>query len=466
MISIEELKELAQNYTVLYVEDDEELRNGVVHYLRNFFKEVKSAVNGEEGLLLYKESMYDIVITDIGMPKMNGLEMALKMREINARQEILIVSAYSESSLIMDSIEIGVSGYIVKPIDFRKINDVLYKVLYKLEAFKENELYKTNLEKLVELGVQEQRQNYEKTILSLVSMIEKRDTYTGGHSQRVANYSKLIAAEMGYDEEKCNLVYRAGILHDIGKITTPDSILLKPGKLSNLEYHIIQEHVQMSSEILAQIPMYKEFIDIILAHHEHYDGSGYPNALKGDAIPELAQIMIVADAFDAMTTSRIYKARKSIDTAIQELQTLSGTHFSPLVVENAVKVLSHVNVSKEISQLPESELEQERFAYFYKDQVTDLHNATYLDLILLKNIDSQKYTNISIIFLHNFSHYNANHGWIFGDKFLNQFANLLKARYPKELLFRINGSDFVVVKTEACTIDINEFAAKDPLLGS
>jgi len=466
MISIKGLKELAQNYTVLYVEDNEKIRNSVTHYLERFFKKVRSVSDGEEGLFIYKESAYDIVITDIDMPKMNGLDMAAKIKEINERQEIIIVSAYAENNLFMDSIRIGVSGYVIKPIDFRQINEVLYKVLYKLEKFRENELYKANLEKLVELKSEEQRQNFEKTILSLVTMIDKRDTYTGGHSQRVAKYSKLIAKDMGYDEYKCNLIYRAGILHDIGKITTPDSILLKPDKLSDLEYRIIQEHVLMSRKILEKIPMYKEFIDIIVAHHEHYDGSGYPYGLKGDDIPELARIMIVADAFDAMTTSRIYKARKSIDKAIEELQELSGIHFDPSVVESAVKILSKIDISGEISQLPKSELEKERFAYFYKDQLTNLYNSNYLDLILRKNIDTQEYTHMSIIFFHNFTNYNMEHGWINGDKFLNQFADMLRKKFPEELLFRVHGDDFVVVKKEEHSVDIKEFEVRTPLLES
>lgn len=466
MISIHELKELAQNYTVLYVEDDEKIRAAVCHYLESFFLSVSSAENGEEGLSLYIKSSYDIVITDIQMPKMNGLAMSAKIKEINENQEILIVSAHTGSDMFMESIYLGISGYIIKPIDFRQINEVLYKVLYKLDKFKENELYKHNLEELVDLKSKEQRENYEKTILSLVTMIDKRDTYTGGHSERVAKYCKLIAKEMGYDKEKCKLIYRAGVLHDIGKIATPDAILLKPGKLNDLEYKIIQEHVLMSRKVLAKIPMYKEFIDIIIAHHEHYDGSGYPNGLKGDEIPELARIMVIADAFDAMTTSRIYKARKSIGSAIQELKELSGIHFHPSVVKSAVKVLSQVDISSQISQLPKSELEQERFAYFYKDQLTNLYNTSYLDLVLTKNIEDKKYKYISIILLHNFAKYNMKHGWINGDKFLNKFADLLKEKFPDGLLFRIHGDDFVLIEENLCNIDADYFREKEPLLGS
>ncbi|QSZ43008.1 response regulator [Sulfurimonas aquatica] len=457
MTPIVELKKLAQNYTVLYVEDDESVRSSFLHYLESFFKRVAVAFDGKEGLELYKNSRYDLVITDIEMPSMNGIEMATEIKKINDAQDIVVVSAYSRSDYFLESIRIGVSGYIIKPADFKQINETLYKILYKLERFKENEQYKVNLEVLVEEKSKEQSENYEKTILSLVTMIDKRDTYTGGHSQRVAKYSRLMAEDMGYTKKECELIYRAGILHDIGKITTPDAILLKPGKLNNLEYKIIQEHVNMSRTVLEKIPMYESFIEIIIAHHEHYDGSGYPHGLKGDKIPPMARIMIVADAFDAMTTSRIYKARKSIEEAIAEIKSLSGIHFDPEVVKSAVNVLSSVEISNDISQLPKTELEEERFAYFYKDQLTSLYNPNYLNLLLVKNVDTRKFSDLSVLFMHKFANYNETYGWHKGDKLLQAFSDFLKTKFPDKLIFRVHGDDFVVVSDSSCEINIEEF---------
>lgn len=141
-------------------------------------------------------------------------------------------------------------------------------------------------------------------IFSLVNIIEKRDSYTAGHTQRVAQYSVLIAREMGLNEDRIDDMYRACMLHDIGKISTPDSILLKLGKLSELEYEIIKEHVVVSYELLREVDIYKDIAEIIRHHNEHYDGSGYPQGLKGDEIPMMSQIMTLADSFDAMTTKK------------------------------------------------------------------------------------------------------------------------------------------------------------------
>ncbi len=292
-------------------------------------------------------------------------------------------------------------------------------------------------------------------------MIEERDTYTGGHSERVAKYSKLIAVEMGYSEDECELIYRAGILHDIGKITTPDSILLKPGKLDSLEYKIIQEHVTMGRKILEKIPMYKTFIKIIEAHHEHFDGSGYPLGLAGDEIPKLSRIMIVADAFDAMTTSRIYKGRKSCSDAIEEIRSLSGKSFHPEVVKSAIKVLSKVIINDNINQLPVTELEKERFVYFYKDQLTGLNNINYLGLILVKNRESKEYRDIAIISIHNFAQYNLDNSWVEGDKLLKEFAQILEDKFPNELLFRIYGDDFIVIGNKNYMTTIEDMLQED-----
>ncbi|MEA3290012.1 MAG: HD domain-containing protein [Campylobacterota bacterium] len=225
-------------------------------------------------------------------------------------------------------------------------------------------------------------QNYEETILGFVKMIEQRDPYTAGHTARVANYSKMIAIEMGYEQDDIDKLYKASILHDIGKISTPDSVLLKPSRLNALEYELIQEHVSVGYEMLKSIEFYKDLADVMHYHHEHYDGTGYPLGLKGEDIPPLSAIMAVADAFDAMTSTRIYKKRKNVDEAIDELISLKGTQFSPKVVDSAAIVLKDVQNDITINQDPKTDIEVERLAYFYKDSLTGLYNENYLALLL------------------------------------------------------------------------------------
>ena len=136
------------------------------------------------------------------------------------------------------------------------------------------------------------------------------------------------------------------MLHDIGKVVIADSILLKPEALNDFEYKMIKEHVNFGYELLNKIPMYEDLAHIMLAHHERYDGQGYPHSLKGDEIPELSRIMMVADAFDAMTTNRIYKDEKSLEDAFKELEECKGTQFHPDVVDSALRALKDVKLDE------------------------------------------------------------------------------------------------------------------------
>ncbi|MCX6074528.1 MAG: response regulator [Campylobacterales bacterium] len=463
MTDLKILKKVASSFRVLYVEDNNDLRNSILHYLLKFFNTVDTASNGKEGLQYYQNNRYDLVITDIMMPNMDGLEMSSEIKKLNPQQEIIIVSAYSEAKYFIEAIKLGVDGYILKPFDYEQMNITLYKCVSKLVLIHENKIYKEHLEELVQkrteaiISLQEEKtDNFQKTLESFVSLIEERDTYTAGHSQRVAHYSRMIAEKMKYPSQECDLVYRAGILHDIGKIATPDNILLKPGKLSDLEYKLIKNHVMASYSALSKIPMYKELAGIIIYHHERYDGKGYPQGKKGNEIPLLAHIMIVADAFDAMTTNRIYKGRKDISEAIKELGKLSGKQFHPDVVKAAQEVLMDITISETVNQLPSTETEKERFAYFYRDRVTEAFNEQYFDTIISNNFASE-YFYINALCLHNFTQYNKKYGWSKGDEFLFEFVNYLSRQYPLVLIFRIHGDDFILLSKESLDIDITQF---------
>lgn len=307
----------------------------------------------------------------------------------------------------------------------------------------------------------EKTENYEETIYSFVNMIEQRDTYTAGHTWRVARYCKLIAREMGLADQQVRQLQKAAILHDIGKISTPDSVLLKPGKLERLDYDLIKLHVVAGYKMLSQIKMYKDLADIIRYHHERYDGMGYPDHLQGDQIPLLASVMVVADAFDAMTTTRIYKARKSVPEAIAELKTFSGSQFHPEVVKAAVKVLSNVEAPPATTQMPKSKLEKRRFSYFYNDRLTGLYNEDYLKIVLQNNLETPEYSCMNIVHLKNLLEYNKKEGWEKGNNLLKKFADELQAHCPQAMIFRIYGNDFAVVTREHLKLErraLNRYA--------
>ena len=307
-------------------------------------------------------------------------------------------------------------------------------------------------EKVAQLET-ERTENYEETIRSFADMIDHRDTYTAGHTTRVAHYCKLLAKEMGLTTEEINILQKAAILHDIGKIATPDSILLKPGKLSDLDYDLIKLHAVAGYEILSKAKMYRNLAEIIRHHHERYDGNGYPDHLAGKDIPLFSRIITVADAFDAMTTNRIYKPRKAIAEALRDLQRLSGSQFDPEIVITALKVLNKVEVPEAISQLPKNQMEQRRFSYFFSDKLTNLYNEDYLQIILHNNKDLQEYHCFHSIHIKNLEQYNQDLGWEQGNTLMQKFAVELEKLFPENLLFRVYAQYFVIISKEHFDLD-------------
>lgn len=292
---------------------------------------------------------------------------------------------------------------------------------------------------------EERVRHYKEFVLALVSFIEQRDTYTAGHTRRVAAYCTMIARELGLSDEVIEKLEESALLHDIGKIVTPDSILLKPGRLTPLEYSLIKMHVSTGYQMLAQTKIYQELAEIMRYHHERLDGGGYPEGLKGDEIPLLSMIMSVADAFDAMTTNRIYKPRKSVAAALEELRSLSGVWYRPEVVDAACRVLKDVVVEEGVTQLPSTPIEKERFAYFFKDQLTGAYNNNYLSIVLEGKIASAPIRYARLVELRHFSDYNRATSWDEGSVLLTTLAEKLMKEEPEAFVFRFHGDDFVVL---------------------
>jgi putative nucleotidyltransferase with HDIG domain len=461
-MDIKKLHKISSELNILYVEDEVEIRTKVVKYLSRLFKNVFSASDGEEALKLYKKNSFDIVVTDILMPKMDGLNLIKQIKQINEKQEFIIISAFSDTNYLIDAINCNVHAYVIKPIDFGQFNQTLYNLCFKITITKENENYKEHLKELVDSKTLEFKNNFEQTIQSLVKLIEMRDTYTAGHSERVALYSKEIAKSMNLPNKDCEFIYQAGILHDIGKINTPDSVLLKPEFLSKVERSLIQKHVVSGHDILKKIPMYKEIAELIIYHHERYDGQGYPSGLKENEIPLLGHIMIVADAFDAMTSNRIYRRTLSIEQAIKEIKLNSAKQFHPEVVSVACDILPKVfKVDKTNDTFTDNILEQQRMAYHFSDPISHSYNLKYLLFLLKQGKIPDQYIYLEVLKIHNLAEYNKKHNWIKGDQVLNDIADEIKLKYPKALLFRIHGSSFALLFEKYVSIDMDYFLSKD-----
>lgn len=289
---------------------------------------------------------------------------------------------------------------------------------------------------------------YEESMYALIDMMEKRDSYTAGHSQRVAEYSKMLVLASGYSHEDADLVYKAGMLHDIGKIEIPDAILLKPEKLSQTEYSLIKHHSNASYELLCREP-FSALSTIVLHHHERYDGKGYPSGLKGEQIPFFAQIIAVADAFDAMTTNRAYRKSMTKEEALRVLKEEKGKQFNPFIVELALTVFATIDLPEHTTQMPKDLLEEMRFSYYFRDQLTGYYNINYLKFIFAHAGDCEfKMLCIDHLNCQNFALFNKKRGWKEGDAILQRIADEIHHIYPEAIIIRAYSDHFLVLHTQ------------------
>ena len=331
---------------------------------------------------------------------------------------------------------------------------IVITVLLRLERYSLR--VKTN-----QLAIQHKEQevrNYQEVLTSMLDLVERRDSYTAGHTRRVAEYAVLIANHMKLPKEDIAILYEAAMMHDIGKVSTPDSILLKPGKLSKHEYEIIKNHLESGYEILSSIKAFQRHADIMRDHHERFDGKGYPRGRKASEISLLSHILILVDAFDAMTSKRIYRESKTIVQALDEIKSLSGIQFHPDVVEAAVPVLKDTQKQSVSHDYLSNEFEQARLAYYYKDPLTGLFNYRFFEHILSLNKDlyGRHYRCCYFINLVNFHHFNKCYGWLAGDDKLAAIGETLSTRLPQSIIFRVFGDDFLVLSEQHIKLNDTE----------
>jgi putative nucleotidyltransferase with HDIG domain len=314
--------------TVLYVEDEEEVREALSRFLRRRFANVDVAENGKVGLEYFRTGQYDVVITDVKMPVMDGLAMATEIKALREEMPVIVVTAYNETDYFMRAIEIGVDRYVKKPVDPEQLVEAVYKATRN--RFQQRELERER-QRTVDTLTQ--------TIAALGRSIEKRDPYTDGHQKRVSQLAVAIAEEMGLSKEQITGIRYGALIHDIGNISVPAEILSMPRKLQPPEYSLVKTHPANGAEILGDIDFPWPLTDILSQHHERMDGSGYPGGLKDEAISLEARIVAVADVVEAMSSHRPYRPALGIDAAIAEIQAHRSTLYDPQVVDACVALL-------------------------------------------------------------------------------------------------------------------------------
>lgn len=324
---------------ILIVDDDAANRHLLERLLDlGGYDDVRSAMSGQEALTDGIAFDPDLILLDLHMPEIDGYEVLQALRQStpsNIYLPILVLTADATHKARKRALELGASDFLTKPGD---ATEILLRVrnFLAMRAWSQ-ELNQKNID--LEEKVRERTHELEIAQVEIVQRLamagERRDDDTGAHTQRVGDLSARIAKAMGQNEKFIGLIRLAARLHDLGKIGIPDSILLKPGKLNSEEYSIVQEHCQIGASILSEsgTPLLQMAERIAAAHHERYDGTGYPDGLAADTIPLEARIVSVADVWDALTHERPYKAAWSPDDARAEIERQSGRQFDPRVVE-------------------------------------------------------------------------------------------------------------------------------------
>jgi len=288
------------------------------------------AENGSDGLKILAEEQVSLIISDQRMPGMTGVEVLSASREIQPDAVRILLTGYTDIQALIDAINSGhIYKYVQKPWDAEDLKLTVKRAIESLELKQENAIL------IVELrAALQQLENVSiATITALANALDAKCDYTSGHSLRVSRYAVSIGRHLGFSAEEMRDLELTGILHDIGKIGVPESILWKPGRLDPEEQKIMAIHPVKSAQMIEEFEHFERIRLWVRHHHEHLDGSGYPDGLAGENIPIGARAVLVADAYDAMTSDRPYRKSLGYERAAQELRKFSGKQFDPQMVD-------------------------------------------------------------------------------------------------------------------------------------
>ena len=320
---------------ILVVDDEEVLRDLLSQILETMDHTCEQAANGVEGCRLVERTEFDLIITDIRMPEMGGLDFLRRIEpHIESRTPCMIITALAdEPSIAVKAVRLA-CDFLSKPFEVRTIQQAVQRALKLREAWKFRQNYQEHLETALREKEVELRQTHDGALIGFASMLEGKDTSTAEHCERLRAFCKTVAQEMGItDPVFLRNLDLGAMLHDIGKYRVPDHILNKPGPLTDEEWIEMRKHPEWGAEFVKNIPFLAQAEDVILHHHERWDGTGYPAGLRAEEIPLAARIFFVVDAFDAICEKRCYKEARPPAEALAELRANAGVQFDPDVVD-------------------------------------------------------------------------------------------------------------------------------------
>jgi len=344
---------------ILIVDDEPTIRWVLLRYLQTEKTDCVASHNAFDALDKIRNQQFSIVISDILMPGMSGIELLSHVREQDPETAVIMLTGLRDLTVAVDSLRRGACDFITKPFDLSTVHRAVDRALQRRRLIVRNRFHREQLEgeirqRTFELdeALREVEESYNMTLQALVTALDAREHETQAHSKRVQEYTLSLAREMGIGGDELIQAGRGALLHDVGKIGVRDSILLKPSKLTTEEWIEMRKHPQIGYEILRSIEFLAPAAQIVLCHQERWDGNGYPNRLIGSSIPQGARIFAVADTLDAMTTNRPYRNALPFEAALEEIRSCSGSQFDPQVVSTFLSIpieswmAIHHNVNK------------------------------------------------------------------------------------------------------------------------
>ena len=341
------------NRSLLIVDDEQNTISSLERQLRHESYFIYSANSGEAGLGLLKENDIGVVLSDLMMPEMDGITFLETVKQIKPDVVRILLTAHGTLENAMDGINRSrIFGYLTKPWSVEALSGTIEGAFQHYNLVQENKrlqrlteeqnkqlnIVNENLENLVHERTLELEEAVQEGVVMLALAAEAKDDDTGEHIYRIQRNTRDICTALGMSSKKSEQIAFFSIMHDIGKIHIPDSILQKPGPLTVEEWVVMQAHCIAGEKILGNKPFYQTAREIARSHHEHWDGNGYPDGLKGDSISLPARIVTVADVFDALTNERSYKKAWPLEKALAEMKMLSGKIFDPEIVEAFLKI--------------------------------------------------------------------------------------------------------------------------------
>src|SRR5438067_2764858 len=330
---------------ILIVDDDRQVREVLHQIFVSAGYHCLLANDGREGVEAFKAGRPPLVVTDLKMPGITGIELLQQVRAVDDDVAVIVLTGAADVKTAIASLKLGAHDFIMKPVNMDELLIATERALERRQLLIDSREYHKNLERRVVEATRDLaskhsqlQETYRATLEALGSALDTRDVGTESHSRRVHGYALATAREYGMaDAELADLAHGV-LLHDIGKIGIPDAILLKPGPLTADEWKIMRTHPEIGRRLIEKIPFLRGAVPIVYSHHEKWDGSGYPRGLRAEDIPVGARIFSVVDAFDAMTFDRPYSKAIPFDAAKSELKRCAGAHFDPEVVEAFLRV--------------------------------------------------------------------------------------------------------------------------------